>query len=70
MPEHIQSWRREGPPADDSGSDAYHPIVEGEWIATDDDPYTRDSEKSDLVIRLPLPLFELPLQQSAKDEAE
>ncbi|WP_145429948.1 hypothetical protein [Lacipirellula limnantheis] len=52
---------------DDGGSDAFHPIVEGEWIAPDDDPYFRDVDKSDLVIRLPLPAFE-PL--SPKDVAD
>lgn len=54
---------------DDGGSDVKQPIVEGEWIETDGDHYSRDFDKSDLVIRLPLPAFEPPSPKDVDDDA-
>lgn len=53
---------------DDGGSDVDQPIVEGEWIATGGGYYSRDLDKSDLAIRLPLPPFE-PLTPKNVDRA-
>ena len=51
---------------DDGGNDAEQPIVGGEWI-DDIDFRQPDRNASDLVIRLPLPPLELPLQAAPKD---
>lgn len=50
---------------DDSGTDTTHPIDGGDW--TRDDGTPRDIGHSDLVIRLPLPPLELPIQPAPED---
>lgn len=54
---------------DDGGSDVDQPIVEGKWIATDGGYYSRDLDKSDLVIRLPRPAFEPLSPKDVDDDA-
>jgi hypothetical protein len=54
---------------DDGGNDFRRPIVDGEWIAEDEFVKTT-LDGGDVVIRLPLPPLELPIQQPKQNEAE
>jgi hypothetical protein len=54
---------------DNQGTDLSQPIVNGEWAPPSEWRKPKPGN-ADLVIRLPLPLLELPFQQSAKEKAE
>jgi hypothetical protein len=43
---------------DDGGTDRDGRIIHGEWVAEDDSNF--DYAKTDLVVRVPFPKFELP----------
>ena len=51
---------------DDGGSDVQGEIVNGEWV--EEPEYFWDQEKSDIVIRVPLPAFRLPEIPAAEED--
>ena len=51
---------------EDGGSDMSHPIVNGEW-SSEKEASSSDGSRGDLVIRLPLPPLQLPVEAASVD---